>query len=102
MFDLKRFREERKISQREISQKTGVAQSFISQIESGKDPMPDALVSKLKEIYHIDDISDYIKEKPKTASESPTLESQQRTIESLSRTVESLSRTIENLTQKPK
>jgi len=56
MFDLKRFRKERKISQTELADQLGVGQSFISQIERGKDPMPDTLIAKLADIYQIDNI----------------------------------------------
>lgn len=60
MFDLKRFRKERKISQVALADQLGVGQSFISQIESGKDPMPDLLIKKLSDIYHVNNISDYL------------------------------------------
>lgn len=59
MFDLKRFRKEKKISQTALAKKLGIGQSFISQIESGKDPMPDALISKLIDIYEIDNAENY-------------------------------------------
>ena len=38
IFDLKRFRKDKKISQTKLAEMLGVGQSFISQIESGKDP----------------------------------------------------------------
>jgi len=60
-FDLRHFREDYKISQKALSEQLGVGQSFISQIENGKDPMPNALISKLKEIYQLDDVSKYYK-----------------------------------------
>mgnify|MGYP004428195563 CR=1 FL=1 len=58
LFDLKRFRIEKKISQKQLADKLGVGQSFISQIENGKNPIPDLLLSKLKDIYALD-IKDY-------------------------------------------
>ena len=58
LFDLKRFRIEKKISQKQLADKLGVGQSFISQIENGKNPIPDLLLSKLKDIYALD-IRDY-------------------------------------------
>ena len=51
MFDLKSFRKGKKISQKKLADLLGVGQSFISQIETGKDPMPDSLINKLVEIY---------------------------------------------------
>lgn len=51
MFDLKYFRKGKKISQKKLADLLGVGQSFISQIETGKDPMPDSLINKLAEIY---------------------------------------------------
>ena len=60
-FDLRGFREDNKISQKALSEQLGIGQSFISQIENGKDPMPDSLISKIKEIYQLDDISKYYK-----------------------------------------
>ena len=51
MFDLKSFRKGKKISQKKLADLLGVCQSFISQIETGKDPMPDSLINKLVEIY---------------------------------------------------
>ncbi|GHT63130.1 hypothetical protein FACS189451_09260 [Bacteroidia bacterium] len=62
MFDLKRFRKERKINQKTLADQLGVGQPFVSQIESGKDPMPDALIEKLADIYQVNNISDYFKE----------------------------------------
>ena len=50
MFDLKSFRKGKKISQKKLADLLGVGQSFISQIETGKDPMPDSLINKLVEI----------------------------------------------------
>lgn len=62
MFDLKLFRKNKKISQTNLADMLGVGQSFISQIESGKDPMPEAFIAKLSEIYPTDNIRDYIRE----------------------------------------
>ena len=73
MFDLKRFRKEHKISQTELAKLLGVVQSFISQVESGKDPMPESLISKLKEIFSIEDISDYYKKGNESEDNIPTV-----------------------------
>ncbi len=61
MFDLKLFRKDKKISQTKLAEILGVGQSFISQIESGKDPMPEAFIVKLSEIYPTDNIRAYDK-----------------------------------------
>lgn len=61
MFDLKLFRKDKKISQTKLAEILGVGQSFISQIESGKDPMPEAFIIKLSEIYPTDNIRSYAK-----------------------------------------
>ena len=51
MFDLKKFRKEKGLSQKELANILGIGQSFVSQIENGKDPMPDSLKEKLTSIY---------------------------------------------------
>ena len=58
-FDLKQLRKDIKLSQKALSEQLGIGQSFISQIENGKDPMPNSLISKIKEIYQLDDVSNY-------------------------------------------
>ena len=64
MFDLKRFRKENKISQKELSEVLGVAQSFISQIENGKDPMPEAMLQKISDNYKLNNLAKYEIEDP--------------------------------------
>ncbi len=59
-FDLKHFRKEKKISQVKLADALGIGQSFISQIENGKDPMPEPLIEKIKDLYNISDISRYL------------------------------------------
>lgn len=59
MFDLKRFRKEKKISQKALAEELGVVQSFISQMENGKDPIPSPVLAKLVDLYDIENISDY-------------------------------------------
>ena len=46
-FDLKKFRKEKRLSQKELANILGIGQSFVSQIENGKDPMPETLKQKL-------------------------------------------------------
>lgn len=47
--DLKAFRKANNLTQSELGEYLGVQKSFISTIESGKDPMPKAKLSKLLE-----------------------------------------------------
>lgn len=41
IFDLRRFRKDKGLSQKDLAYILGIGQSFISQIETGKDSMPD-------------------------------------------------------------
>lgn len=60
MFDLKRFRREKKISQQDFASAMECGQSFISQIENGKDRMPDTWIDKIANIYNVMNIDEYI------------------------------------------
>lgn len=60
MFDLKRFRREKKISQQDFASAMECGQSFISQIENGKDRMPDTWIDKIANIYSVTNIEEYI------------------------------------------
>ncbi len=62
MFDLKRFRTERNLSQRDIAKALGVSSSFLSVIEHGKKPVPASVLDKLCELYDVENIDDYISE----------------------------------------
>lgn len=50
-FNLKRFRYEQRIRQREIMDVLGCVQSFVSQLENEKRPLPDGTIAKLRERY---------------------------------------------------
>jgi transcriptional regulator with XRE-family HTH domain len=64
-FDLKRFREDKNISQVELSKATGISQSLISKIENRKMPLTDENAGIIDNIYgnitcyYIDDESFY-------------------------------------------
>lgn len=60
MFDLKRFRREKKISQQDFASAMECGQSFISQIENGKDRMPGTWIDKIANIYNVTNIEEYI------------------------------------------
>jgi transcriptional regulator with XRE-family HTH domain len=64
MFDLKGFRKDRKMSQKQISEILGIGTSFISQIETGKDPMPGYIPDKLIEAYGKAAVDNYFHEDP--------------------------------------
>jgi predicted transcriptional regulator len=66
MFDLKRFRKDFKVKQEDLAAVLNVQQSFISQVETGKDQMPDNWIDIIKQNYSIDNISDYITEDKST------------------------------------
>lgn len=59
MFDLKGFRKDRKLSQKQISEIIGIGTSFISQIETGKDPMPGYIPDKLAATYGKEEVDMY-------------------------------------------
>lgn len=59
-FDLKSFREKKKLSQKDISEAVNLPQSFLSAIENGKKSAPDSFIDDLARIYNEENISDYI------------------------------------------
>ena len=62
MFDLRGFRKDRKLSQKQISEVIGIGTSFISQIETGKDPMPGYIPEKLAAEYGKEEVEAYFRE----------------------------------------
>lgn len=58
--DLQEIRVKRKITQQKIAAETGYPQSFISQIERGKVSVPLAFIEKLREVFNIEDVDDYV------------------------------------------
>lgn len=64
IFDLKRFREERKVTQKKLSELLNRPQSFLSAIEHGKRSAPDAMLDQLAHEYKVDNISDYLSDHP--------------------------------------
>ncbi len=73
MFDLKGFRKDRKLSQKQISEILGIGTSFISQIETGKDPMPSYIPDKLADAYGKEDVEKYYRETSYAAIEAERL-----------------------------
>lgn len=62
MFDLKGFRKDRRMSQKQLSEVLGIGTSFISQIETGKDPMPSYVPEKLAAAFGEEEVNVYYRE----------------------------------------
>lgn len=62
MFDLKGFRKDRRMSQKQLSEVLGIGTSFISQIETGKDPMPSYIPEKLAAAFGEEEVKVYHRE----------------------------------------
>lgn len=62
MFDLKGFRKDRRMSQKQLSEILGIGTSFISQIETGKDPMPSYIPDKLIAAFGEEEVKMYHRE----------------------------------------
>ena len=60
IFDLKRFRADYKVTQKELSELLDRPQSFLSAIEHGKRSAPPAMLDALADAYKVDNISDYL------------------------------------------
>lgn len=59
MFDLKKFRKDKKISQKELAAVLSCQQSFVSQVENYKDPMPESWFKILADHYPLSSLEDY-------------------------------------------
>lgn len=57
--DLQRIRRDKKLSQKQIAEILNVPQSFVSQVENMKSPMPEYWISIFANKLNISDISDY-------------------------------------------
>lgn len=60
--DLLRLRKSAGMSQRELAELLQVRPSFLSAIENGRSRMPEEKLEKLKEIFMLDDLDDYMRE----------------------------------------
>lgn len=54
MFDLKRFRKERKLSQIDLANKIGYSQSYLSRVEKGFEAVSDKLLESIEQHFSID------------------------------------------------
>jgi transcriptional regulator with XRE-family HTH domain len=60
--DLKRIRKDKKLTQTALSQLTGYPQGFISQMETGKEAIPNSFIEKLEQKLDLGDIEMYMYE----------------------------------------
>lgn len=68
-YDISRLRKENGMSQNELANHLQMTQSFLSAIENGKSPLPVEKEEKLREIFHLHDLNDYIMDKRSEESE---------------------------------
>ena len=59
-FDLKRFRKDRKLTQKQICDALDYTQGFVSSMENGHDAIPDGFITKLCEVYDLSDPNIYM------------------------------------------
>lgn len=62
-FNLKKFRKDFKLTQSDLQDLLGVAQSFISKVETGKEAFPSAHYETLKNKYGEEALMDYVTER---------------------------------------
>lgn len=58
--NLTKLRKSAGLSQRELAEMLQVRPSFLSAIENGKSRMPDEKIEKIKEIFQLDSLDDYL------------------------------------------
>ena len=58
--DINRIRKEHQLTQKQLAQLTSYPQGFISQIENGKAKCPLAFIEKVRDVFSITDIENYI------------------------------------------
>ncbi len=58
--DLQEIRVKHKLTQQKIAEVTDYPQSFISQIERGKVSVPQLFIDKLRTLFNIEDVDDYV------------------------------------------
>lgn len=63
IFDLRAFRNDRNLTQKEIAEAVNRPQSFLSAIEHGKRSAPPGFLDDLARLYDVDNISDYLRER---------------------------------------
>ncbi|MCH5233838.1 MAG: helix-turn-helix domain-containing protein [Muribaculaceae bacterium] len=72
-YDITRLRKENGMSQSELANLLQITQSFLSAIENGKSPLPIEKEEKLREVFGIENLSEYIMDrKPETEEKKVT------------------------------
>lgn len=64
IFDLRAFRADHNVTQKELAERFGRPQSFLSAIEHGKRSMPPALLDAMAREFKVDNISEYLSYPP--------------------------------------
>lgn len=59
-YDIARLRKKLGLNQKQLSEKLGIRQSFLSAIENGKSPLPSDKESRLMEIVHSENLEEYV------------------------------------------
>lgn len=63
LINLKQFRQEYKITQKQLGESLKLPQSTISYLENGLQEVTDYLLERIKKIYRVDDLSPYVYER---------------------------------------
>lgn len=63
IFDLRTFRSDHNLTQKEIAEAVNRPQSFLSAIEHGKRSAPPGFLDDLTRLYDVDNISDYLRDR---------------------------------------
>ncbi len=58
--DITKLRKEAGMSQRELAEKLNIKPSFLSAIENGRSRLPEGQLEKIKQIFGVSDLSDYV------------------------------------------
>ena len=58
--NIQRIRSEKKITQKELAEKTGFPQGYISKMERGIVSTSEMFINKVKEVFAIENIDDYV------------------------------------------
>ena len=72
-YAISRLRKENGMSQSELANLLQMTQSFLSAIENGKSPLPIEKEEKLCEIFHLNNLNDYMLDRKKESDEKKAL-----------------------------
>ena len=70
MFDVKKFRKERGLTQNDFSKQLGYARTTIANIEAGNQPVNDNFLDKITQVFavNVEEFKSYNQKKPKESS----------------------------------